>query len=217
MHPDLKMTKLTKPVAINVANEDAVLQGIALQDIPITWGPGKSSVHTMLVVPKLAWHVLFGNNHLEATDAIVKHQERIVSFTHPQMKFAIKCPREPPVRPSGRVETNVVSLSAVVETPKKLSPGINIIKVCVIVATIGSMILSPALSPSRRREAPCEGTNSPRLFTPGETKALAKSKVHQISRAWVNVRGWSSSLISKIWRIIMNSEHCDWSNLKFAL
>ena len=41
------------------------------------------------------------------------------------------------------------------------------------------------LSPSRRREAPCEGTNSPRLFTPGETKALAKSKVHQLSRAWV--------------------------------
>ena len=35
------------------------------------------------------------------------------------------------------------------------------------------------LSTSRRREAPCEGTNSPRLFTPGETKALAKSKVHQ--------------------------------------
>ena len=34
-------------------------------------------------------------------------------------------------------------------------------------------------SPSRRREAPCEGTNSPRLFTPGETKALAKSKVQQ--------------------------------------
>ena len=61
------------------------------------------------------------------------------------------------------------------------------------------------------------GTNSPRLFTPGETKALAKSKVHQISRAWVTVRGWSSSLISKIWWTVMNSEHCDWSNLKFAL
>jgi hypothetical protein len=30
------------------------------------------------------------------------------------------------------------------------------------------------------------------------------------------VRGWSSSLISKIWRTVMNSEHCDWSNLKFA-
>ena len=44
------------------------------------------------------------------------------------------------------------------------------------------------LSPSRRRVAPCEGTNPHRLFTPGETKALAESKVHQISRAWVTVR-----------------------------
>ena len=74
----------------------------------------------MLVVPKLALHVLFGNNHLEATDAIVKHQEQIVSFTHLQMKFAIKCPRKPPVRPSGRVETNVVSLSTVVKKPSKV-------------------------------------------------------------------------------------------------
>jgi hypothetical protein len=37
--------------------------------------------------------------------------------------------------------------------------------------------------PSRRREALCEGTNSTRLFTPGEREALAKSKVHQVSRA----------------------------------
>ena len=70
-----------------------------------------------------------------------------------------------------------------------------------------------------------ESTNSPRLFTPGETKALAKSKVHQISRAWVTNRGSPTVgghpqpwvVISKIWRTVMNSEHCDWSNLKFAL
>jgi hypothetical protein len=31
----------------------------------------------------------------------------------------------------------------------------------------------------------------PRLFTPGEMKALAESKVHQLSRAWVtNGVGW---------------------------
>jgi hypothetical protein len=70
-----------------------------------------------------------------------------------------------------------------------------------------SLTINDSLSPSRRREAPCEGTNSPRLFTPGETKALGKCKVHQISRAWVTVRGWSSSLISKIWRTVMNSGH----------
>jgi hypothetical protein len=68
------------------------------------------------------------------------------------------------------------------------------------------------LSPSPRHEAPCEGTNSPWVFTPGETKALAKSKVHQWSWAWVtnNVGvsgGWSSSLISKIWWTVMNSGH----------
>jgi hypothetical protein len=51
---------------------------------------------------------------------------------------------------------------------------------------------------------PREGTNSVRLFTPGEAKALAKSKVHQWSRACSvphqrSFGGWSSSLISKIW------------------
>ena len=91
-----------------------------------------------------------------------------------------------------------------------------ILKLSVPVWVLGSTN-AEWLSPSRRREAPCEGTNSPRLFTHGETKALAESKVHQISRAWVTNRGWSSSLISKIWRTVMNSGHCDWSNLKFAL
>jgi hypothetical protein len=54
------------------------------------------------------------------------------------------------------------------------------------------------LSLSQRRGAPFrasargEGTNSDRLFTPGERKALAKSKVHQLSRArdygsWVDL------------------------------
>ena len=52
-------------------------------------------------------------------------------------------------------------------------------------------------------------TNSARLFTPGETKALAKSKVHQISRAWVTNDGWSSSLISKIWRTVRSGKGKD--------
>jgi hypothetical protein len=69
-----------------------------------------------------------------------------------------------------------------------------------------------------------EGNYPPRLFTPGETKALATSKVHQLSWTWVTndvgsvnsiyiyieftVLGvWSSSLISKIWRTVMNSGH----------
>jgi hypothetical protein len=68
------------------------------------------------------------------------------------------------------------------------------------------------LSPSRRREAPCEGTNSPRLFTPGETKALAKSKVHQWARAWVTVSGsvgdhhWAILIYLEI---VLSTKVCD--------
>jgi hypothetical protein len=64
-----------------------------------------------------------------------------------------------------------------------------------------------------RAEAPCEGTNPPRLFTPGETKALAKSKVHQW--AWltndVSVGGhphWSKKYGGLSW-----IADTDWSNL----
>jgi hypothetical protein len=59
--------------------------------------------------------------------------------------------------------------------------------------------------PSQRRGVPFralawgEGTNSAQLFTAGEREALAKSKVHQWSWPLVTNRGWSSSLISKIW------------------
>ena len=77
--------------------------------IRIDWGPGKYSVHTMLVVPKLSFPVLFGNNHLESCDAVVSHKECIVHFRHPVMQFKVKCPSEPPRQPNGTVETNVVA------------------------------------------------------------------------------------------------------------
>jgi hypothetical protein len=69
-----------------------------------------------------------------------------------------------------------------------------------------------AFIPEPTARSSVRGTNSPRLFTLGETKALAKSKVHQISRALVTndvgvLGGWSSSLISKIWRTVINSGH----------
>ena len=44
---------------------------------------------------------------------------------------------------------------------------------------LDAVIVGGILSPSQRHEAPCEGTNPPRLFTPRETKAIAKSKVHK--------------------------------------
>jgi hypothetical protein len=67
--------------------------------------------------------------------------------------------------------------------------------------------------PSQRRGAPFrayargEGTNSARLFTLGETKALTKSKVHQWSRAWVTNVGGHPHWFQNMWRNVMNSEH----------
>ena len=64
-YSDYKWVKLPSPIPIHIDNEDVGLQGIGMQDVCIDWGPGKFSIHTMLVVPKLSFPVLFWNNHLE--------------------------------------------------------------------------------------------------------------------------------------------------------
>jgi predicted type IV restriction endonuclease len=51
-----------------------------------------------------------------------------------------------------------------------------------------------------------KGTNSPRLFTLGETKALAKSKVHQWSRALTNGVEWVVITDLKIWLFARSEE-----------
>ena len=74
-YPSSKLVKLPSPIPIHVANKDAVLQGVGTHNVRIDWVPGKYSVHTMLVVPKLSFPVLFGNNHLELCDPVVAHKE----------------------------------------------------------------------------------------------------------------------------------------------
>ena len=61
------------------------------------------------------------------------------------------------------------------------------------------IIPKPTARSAVARVSPGEGTNSARLFTPGESETLAKSKAHQLSRGWVINRGWSSSLNSEIY------------------
>ena len=50
------------------------------------------TVFTMLVVPGLVWPILFGENHLHATQALViDHYVPAVIFRHPIMQFRIQC------------------------------------------------------------------------------------------------------------------------------
>ena len=133
-HPSFSWVKLPSPIPIHVVNQEAGLQGVGMQDVRVEWGPGKHSVHTMLVVPKLSFPALFGNNHLESCDAVVSHKERIVHFRHPAMQFKVKCPSEPPRRPNGTAETNFVSLYVYSEKPQKLQRGINLVTLCLSLA-----------------------------------------------------------------------------------
>ena len=54
-----------------------------------------------------------------------------------------------------------------------------------------------------------EGTNSARLFTPAERKALAKCEVHQTSRASGYDPRVDLPLISKKWRTVMEMANTD--------
>ena len=40
-------------------------------DVPISWNNERETILSMLVVPQLAWPILFGENHLPATKALV--------------------------------------------------------------------------------------------------------------------------------------------------
>ena len=95
--PHLSRVKLEQPIPVSVADNDSVLNGIPLQDVPIRWGPGKASLHSMLVVPNLSWNILFGNNHLEATHADTNHKACTVTFNHPQIchEMSSKAPSSP--------------------------------------------------------------------------------------------------------------------------
>jgi hypothetical protein len=61
--------------------------------------------------------------------------------------------------------------------------GITLISTAKIATPPPKHIVDPRANGAERRSgrklAQGESTNSPRLFTPGGTKALAKSKVHQ--------------------------------------
>ena len=51
----------------------------------------------MLVVPGLVWPMLFGENHLHATQALVDHYAPSITFRHPSMQFHVQCSLDNPL------------------------------------------------------------------------------------------------------------------------
>ena len=65
--------------------------------VPITWENKTETVFTMLVVPGFVWPMLFGENHLHATQALVDHYAPSVTFRHPSMQFRVQCSLDNPL------------------------------------------------------------------------------------------------------------------------
>lgn len=66
-------------------------------EVPIKWETGNETVFTMLIVPGFVWRILFGENHLHATRALVDHHVPSVTYRHPSMQFLVQCSLENPL------------------------------------------------------------------------------------------------------------------------
>ncbi|KAJ7391449.1 hypothetical protein OS493_018496 [Desmophyllum pertusum] len=93
--PELNYKKLDKHIPVQKANTSTSLKAVAVQEVPIMWLPDKETVHVALVVPNMSWPLLFGENHLAATQALSDHSNKTVTFRHPAMNFTISCDNEP--------------------------------------------------------------------------------------------------------------------------
>ena len=60
-------------------------------EIPIQWSNSRETTFQMLVVPRLSWPILFGENHLHSTQALVDHGDPSILLRHPSMSFKIAC------------------------------------------------------------------------------------------------------------------------------
>lgn len=96
--PQLKYQSLAKPIPVSVADSQSQLKATGTMEIPIQWSNGKECTFQMLVVPGLSWPILFGENHLHSTQALVDHAEASIHFCHPSMSFKIACSLNNPLK-----------------------------------------------------------------------------------------------------------------------
>lgn len=159
--PLLQYRKLAEPIPVSVADAKANLTATAVMDIPIKWNNGKDCVFTMLVVPRLTWPILFGENHLHATKALVDHAQPSVTFRHPSMQFSVQCSLDNPLKgfanstlpssqvtsssdPTGSATPHVGVTCLLTDAPLPGQPkgstslrrGLNLVTVCLTLSSV---------------------------------------------------------------------------------
>ena len=84
--PDLKYCALEEPISVTAVDLKSNLKA------PATMETNKETVFSMLVVRGPVWPILFGENHLHGTKALViDHYVPAVAFWNPIMQFRIQC------------------------------------------------------------------------------------------------------------------------------
>ena len=150
--PKLKYQSLENPIAVSISDSQSQLKAIGTMEIPIQWNNGKESTFQMLIVPGLPWPVLFGENHLHATQALVDHAEPSIHFRHPSMSFKIACSLQNPLKAHGCSSNTHAGVTCLLTGPSfpgyspgdsKLNRGLNFVSVCL---TVGTALM--AFSPS---------------------------------------------------------------------
>ena len=147
--PQLKYQSLEKPVAASVADAKTRLQSVGTIEIPIQWSNGKETTFQMLVVPGLSWPILFGENHLHSTQALVDHADPSIHFPHPRMAFKITCSLQNPLPEASHNGSNTHTGVTCLLTgapfpghssgPSKLNRGLYFVSVYL---TLGTSLLS---------------------------------------------------------------------------
>ena len=168
-YPAIQFTKLVTPLPVAVATPDPQLMAIGMLQVPIVWETGKLCTFSMLVVPKLVWPILFGQNHLDMIGAQTDHTKRTVKFTDPDLNFTVSCPNEnsvdmyprlgnpcsifPNSAKSNATVTTPVCLLTSIPTPSqpsapiRLHRGFNLVTLCLVMTAslVGSSMFSTPL------------------------------------------------------------------------
>ena len=169
-HPHLTFTKLQSPLPAAVATPTSHLKAIGIMQVPVVWENGRPSIFSMLVVPHLAWPILFGQNHFRKTEAQTDHAKLTVHFADPLLHFTISCHDTNPLdafptlrtqsssltspndTTTGSGSANATCLLTAMPTPSQASSyirlhrGFNIVTLCLVMTAsiVGSSLLSKA-------------------------------------------------------------------------
>ena len=129
--------------------------------VTITWENGQSSIFFNVGG---AWPILFGQNHLRQTQAVIDHANYCVTFNHQTLNFTVNCrnsslfeafPSLASIPNSGGPGTSVNSTCLLTSTPLPKAPkervqlhrGFNIATLCLVLTAslIGTSVLTSPL------------------------------------------------------------------------